>query len=181
MKGLSQRFGDLIRKWRSVSVPTSLFPALSDRRLPETIKRSSERPVSPPELVPGNYHSFDFFIEIRIAGTTHLGYPKRALRDTRTISPVTVWGTPLDLSWPNPKIPRVPWIDDLQKGLTGTMTSPEELLGVEGMLGDVRYRFEKILDAGENQVVYSLICDQNQTRIAYGFSRELFKAVGSID
>jgi hypothetical protein len=44
--------------------------------------------------------------------------------------------------------------------------------GVEGLFGGKRYRFEKILDAGKNQVVYRLICDEDQTRIAYGFPRK---------
>jgi hypothetical protein len=132
--------------------------------------------------VPGNYFSFELFIEITIGGTTHLGYPKRAIRDVGKRPPVVVWGSPAQLVWPNPAILRVPWIDDPKRGLTGrAMTSPEDFLGAEGTLGDKRYRFEKILDAGKNQVVYSLFCDQNRTRIAYGFSRDLFKVAGPLD
>ncbi len=176
LEALSEWFGNLIRKWRSASAQPSLLPAPSDKSVPEPIKRGSERPVAAPEFVPGNYYSFEFFIEITIGGKTHLGYPQKAIRDIGKTPPVTVWGTPLKFAWPNPAILRVPWIDDPKKGLTGrTMTGREDLLGAEGTLGDKTYRFETILDAGKNQVVYSLFCDQNQTRIAYGFSRDMFK------
>jgi hypothetical protein len=175
LKALSDLLGKVIHKWRSASVRLSPFPAPRDKPLPEATKPVSDGPVSPPELVPGNYYSFKFFIEITIGGTTHLGYPKQAIRDMGKTPPVTVWGSQVELAWPNPAIPRVPWIDNGKKDLTG-LTSPEDLLGAEGTLGDhTTYRFEKILDVGKNQVVYSLLCDQNRTRIAYGFSRDLFK------
>jgi hypothetical protein len=182
LEALSEWVGNLIRKWRSASVQPSLFPAPSDKPMPEAIMEASVRSVSPPERVPGNYYFFEFLIEITIAGTTHLGYPKRAILDVGETPPVVVWGSPLNLAYPHPSILRAPWIDDPKRGLTGrAMTYPEDLLGAEGTVGDKRYRFEKILDAGKNQVVYSLFCDQNGTRIAYGFSRKLFKVAGPLD
>jgi hypothetical protein len=128
-----------------------------------------------PELVPGTYYFFEMFIEVEINRVTHLGYPKQAIRDTGTTPPLIRWGSPLKLSWPNPAIPRVPWIDVSTKGFSGrTITSPEEVLGAEGMVGDKTYRFDQILDAGKNQVVFSLFCLENQTRTAFGFSRDMF-------
>jgi hypothetical protein len=180
LTSLSEWFSSLVGKWRSDSVQPSIFPALRDKPLPEAVKQASERSPSQPTLVPGNYYFFNFFIELTIDGTTYLGYPKRALRDVGQTPPVTAWGAPVELAWPNPAVPRMPLVLDPEKGLTGrTITSPEDLLGVEGTLGDdKRYCFEKILDVGRNQVVYSLFCEQNRTRIAYGFSLELFKAAG---
>ena len=132
---------------------------------------------APQELVPGNYYFFEFFIEIQIDKVTHLGYPKQAIRDTGTTPPTVRWGSPLKLCWPDPAIPRAKWIDVPTKGLSGrTVKSPEDVLGTEGMVGDKSYHFEKILDAGKNQVVFSLFCPENQTRTAYGFSRDMFQS-----
>jgi hypothetical protein len=128
-----------------------------------------------PERVPGNYYSFEMFIEITTRGVTHLGYPKQAIRDIGKTSPVIRWGSSLKLSWPNPAVPRAPWIDVPNKGLAGRiLASPEDILGAEGMLGNKLYRFHQILNVGKNQVVFSLFCPENQTRIAYGFSRDMF-------
>ncbi len=64
------------------------------------------------------------------------------------------------------------------KGLSERIiTSPEDMLGAEGMVGDKTCRFEQILDAGKNQVVFSLFCSENQTRTAYGFARDMFQRV----
>jgi hypothetical protein len=80
----SEWIGDLIRKWRSASVQPSLFPAPSDRPMPEAIKEVFGKArfsagVCARQLL--FFRSFEFFIEITIGGTTHLGYPKRAIRD----------------------------------------------------------------------------------------------------
>jgi len=132
---------------------------------------------APQELVPGNYYFFELFIEIEINGATHLGYPKRAIRDMGTNPPLVRWGSPMNLCWPDPKIPRVKWMDVPTKGLSGrTITSPEDVLGAEGMVGDKTYRFEQILDMGKNVVVFSLSCPENHTRTAYGFSRDMFQS-----
>jgi hypothetical protein len=131
-----------------------------------------------PERVPGNFYFFEMFIEIAMDGTTYLGYPKLAIRDVGQAPPVIRWGSSPKLSWPNPAIPRVPWIDVPAKGLSGrTIKSPEDMLGAEGMVGNKNYRFDQILDAGKNQVVFSLFCPENQTRTAYGFSRDMFQRV----
>jgi len=130
----------------------------------------------------GNYYFFELFIELKIDGAIYLGYPKRPIRDVGTTPPVICWATPLKLSFPDPAIPRVSWIDDAQNGLSKrTMNSPEDLLSAQGLIGGRKYRFEQILQQTKGQVVYSLICDEDETRIAYAFSRELFsveKALG---
>lgn len=145
--------------------------AFPNRRHRETLMPKD----APPQLVPGNYYSFEMFIEIAIGGKTYLGYPKLAIRDIGKTPPVIRWGSSPKLAWPNPAIPRAPWIDVPNKGLGGrTITSPEDVLGAEGMVGNKRCRFEQILEVGKNQVVFSLFCPQDQTRIAYGFSRDMF-------
>jgi hypothetical protein len=132
--------------------------------------------TKPPERIPGNFYFFEMFIEIAIDGRTHLGYPKQAIRDIGKTPPVIRWGSSPKLSWPNPAIPHVPWIDVPNKGLAGrTIASPEDVLGAEGIVGNKHYRFDQILDVGKNQVVFSLFCPENQTRMAYGFSLEVFR------
>ena len=80
------------------------------------------------------------------------------------------------LMYPNPSIPRVPWIDDPKTGLSQrTIQSAEDLLGAEGILGGKKYVFEQVLDLGKNQVTYSLYSPETGTRIAYGFARQLFE------
>ena len=130
-----------------------------------------------PELVPDNYYFFRFFIEIEINRVAHLGYPMQAIRDMGTTPPLIRWCSPVKLCWPDPTIPRAKWSDVPTKGLSGRIiASPEDVLGAEGMVGDKTYRFEQILDAGKNKVVFSLFCPENQTRTAYGFSRDMFQS-----
>jgi hypothetical protein len=143
--------------------------------VPEPINQASSRAAFPPERVPGNYYSFDFLIEIAIDGMTHVGRPCNLLRLGGT-PPVTRWASEIKYFLSDPKITRVPWVDDPQKGLLRrTLTVPEDLLGAEGMIADKKCFFEQILDAGKNLVVFSIYCNQQQFHIAYGFSRDLFK------
>ena len=131
---------------------------------------------SPALLVPGNYYSFEFFVEFTVGGKVYLGYPKQALIKSTDPPPRDVrWGSRIDLAYPNPSVPRVPWVDDPNTGLLQRVpATPEDLLGIEGTLGGTRFRFEQILEVGHNQVVYSLFNPDKQGRIAYGFSREIF-------
>jgi|SRR5271156_4277960 len=132
--------------------------------------------ATPQELVPGNYYFFELFIEIKINGITHLGYPQRAIRDMGTNPPLIRWCSPTKLCWPNPAVPRGQWIDVPTKGLSErTIASPEDVLGAEGKVGDKTYLFERILDAGKHKVVFRLFCPENQTSTAYGFPREMFQ------
>jgi hypothetical protein len=43
------------------------------------------------------------------------------------------------------------------------------------MIGDMRLRFEKVLDLGQNQIVYALYCPEKNIRLAYGFDRLIFE------
>jgi hypothetical protein len=148
-------------------------PAPIHLNLPPPPKHTADRDVSP-GLVPGNYFKFKFFIELTLGGATHLGYPKEALRVGTP--PVIHWGSPIELSYPNPSIPRVPWIDDPKSALLQRkLQSAEDLLGAEGILGGNKYVFEQVLELGKNQVIYSLFAPDTRTRIAYGFARELFE------
>ena len=85
-------------------------------------------------------------------------------------------GSRLDWSWPDPAKCRVPWIDDEKLGFISRMLArPEDALGTEGRIGDMNLSFEKILDLGQNQVVYALHCPEKNIRLAYGFARAIFK------
>jgi hypothetical protein len=125
--------------------------------------------------VPGNHFNLEFFIELTLGGVAHLGYPKHAIRDLGTPS-VVRWGSPIALAYPNPSIPHLPWIDDPKTGLSQRkIQSAEDLIGAEGILGGRKYVFEQVLDLGKNQVTYSLFNLETRSRIAYGFSRQLFE------
>jgi hypothetical protein len=130
-----------------------------------------------PERFPGNYYFFRLLIEISINGVTDLGYPKQAITDVGAKPPVIRWASPLEVCWPDPAIPRAPWIDDPNHGLSGrTIKCASDLLGAEGIIGRTRYRFEQILQETKEQVTFALIDDEKQTRIAYAFARKLFQA-----
>jgi hypothetical protein len=160
-RGLADWFRHLLRKWRPVPIQLNPFRT--------AIKREPDRP--------GNYYFFEVFIEITVGGVTYLGYPQQAIRDVGKTPPVIRWFSPPKVSLRDPAIRRVRWIDVPKKGLSGrTLTSPVDLLGAEGLFGDKKYRFEQILHATKYQVVYSLFCDENQSRIAYAFPCELFSA-----
>lgn len=131
--------------------------------------------TTPPARVPGNFYFFKMFIEITIDGKAYVGCPKQAIRDIGKTPPVVRWGSPVELAWPNPAFPRVLWVDEPFKGLAGrNICSAEDLLGAEGTVGGKKCCFESILDVGKNQVVFSLFCPQDQTRMAYGFPRQMF-------
>jgi hypothetical protein len=77
---------------------------------------------------------------------------------------------------PNPAKARATWIDDEQRGIASrTLTNVEDVLGAEGKIGDMHLRFEKVLDLGQNQVVYALFCPEKNIRLAYGFDRRVFE------
>jgi hypothetical protein len=62
------------RKWFR-KVRKTWRPALIGLNLPPPPpKQPPDRPASP-ELVPGNYFNFEFFIELTLGGVAHLGYP----------------------------------------------------------------------------------------------------------
>jgi hypothetical protein len=129
---------------------------------------------SKPDLVPGNFLSFEFFIELKVGDRVHLGYPKIPVRNTTT--KLVRWGSNVEWAWPNPSKARVPWIDDDQRGVTHrTLASVEDVLGAEGMIGGKLMRFERILDLGRNQIVYALYCPTHNFRMAYGFDRLIFE------
>ncbi len=132
-----------------------------------------------PQDLPGNYFFFELFIEISVGGVSYLGYPKQAIRDLGCTPPVLRWASPIKLAYPDPAVPRLPWIDDPITGLLQrTINSPEDVLGSEGLVGGRKYRFEKILQETKGQIVYSLFNDASKTRIAYAFSREMFRDRG---
>jgi hypothetical protein len=127
------------------------------------------------ERVPGNFYFFKMQIEIRVNGTSWVGCPKMAIRDTGRVPPVVRWGSPPELAWPNPAVPRAQWVDDAKNGVSArTITCPEDVLGSEGEVGGKRYCFEQILEVGQNQVVFSLLCSNDNIRMAYGFARDMF-------
>ena len=66
---------------------------------------------------------------------------------------------------------RMPWVDDPERGVgSKTLERVEDVSGAEGMIGGKLVRFEKILEVGENQVVYGLHCPSMDCRLAYGFA-----------
>jgi hypothetical protein len=159
--GLAQNFGIVLKAPASPRDPTA----------------AAAKDLATPERFPGNYYFFRMFIEISINGVADLGYPKQAINDVSAQPPVVRWATPVELSWPDPAIPRVPWIDDPNHGLSRrTIKCAVDLLGAEGTMGGTRYRFEQILQETKGQVTFALIHDEKQTRIAYAFARKLFQA-----
>ena len=160
-------FRKLVGTWRPDPVQLKLSPPAG---------KCAPRKLTSEEL-PGNYHFFEAFLEITLGGQTYLALPKQALLNTLKTPPVLLWGTPIKFSFPNPAMPRVRWTDDPKKGLTGRIiTAPEDVLGAEGLFGNKKYRFEKTLQTTKNEVVYSLVCDENQTRIAYSLPRDPLRA-----
>jgi hypothetical protein len=175
---------------------------------PEVIKRVTGPVISSVERPAGNYYHFDFLIEINVGGTIHLGRPCYPYQTSGT-PPATFWAIDAKYLLPEPSISRARWVDDPQKGLSGrTITSPEDFLGAEGIIGGVNCFFEHILNTGENPVmppdwssslsseatitdkmrlleqiwkanknvvVFSIYCNKNQSRLAYGFPRDLFR------
>jgi len=162
--GLADWFRKLVQKWRPAPIQLKLPPP--------AIKRPQGGPA-PEEPLPGNYYLLEIFLEITLGGVTYLAQPKRPLRDMGKTPPVIVWGTSLHFSFPNPAMPRMRWSDDPKNGVSRQLiTSPEDLLGAEGLFGGRKYHFEKILQVTQHQVVYSLLCAENQSRLAYALPRE---------
>ena len=129
------------------------------------------------EPMPGNFYSFNLEIEVRIKGNVEIGY--KAMCFSNPISGQVRWGT---LTVPDPNVVRVPWIDDEQNGLDSRkLERPEDALGAEGSIGDLRLQFERILELSQNQkfVVYALYCPEKNIRLAYGFERRIFQAAGT--
>ena len=166
---LPKRLLEIVKRWRSPSAPLSLpLPSNDPKRSVQPPKSSTVE--SKPDLVPGNFVNFEFFIELKIGDIVHFGYPKIPIRDMTT--KLVRWGSKMDWSWPDPSKTRIPWIDDDQRGLTRrTLASVEDVLGAEGTIGGKLIRFERILDLGHNQVVYALYCPTENFRMAYGFDR----------
>ena len=129
-----------------------------------------------PDRVPGNFYFFRFWVELQANGKTYVGLPKQAIRQSKADGTTEVrWGSPVDLAWPNPNVAHAQWVGDPKTGVASLrLWKPEDLVGAEGNLGDRKFRFEAILDAGKNQIVYSLFCEQGQFRIAFGFPRDMF-------
>jgi hypothetical protein len=169
---LVKRLLAIVKRWRTPSAQLSLLPPLDNRKQSAGPPKSTGE--SKPDLVPGNFLAFEFFIELKLRDQVHLGYPKVPTRNMMT--KLVRWGSKLEWSWPDPSKARVPWIDDEQRGVAQrTLESVEDVLGAEGTIGGKLMRFEKILDLGQNQVVYALHCPAQNFRIAYGFDRLIFE------
>jgi hypothetical protein len=161
--------------------PISFLPAESDRKpvvpnlqaeVQSLQKPAPEKPHG--ELYPGRFFSFELFIALELGDTVHLGYPKVPFRDIST--GVVRWISPVEWSWPDPKKARMKWIDDPERGIGArTLERVEDVLGAEGMLGERFCRFERVLEVGQNQVVYALYCPKMDARLAYGFDRSIFE------
>ena len=106
------------------------------------------------------------FLELPINGVTLLGYPKQLVN----VLPQGIprWGSPAEWAVPSKDKPRIHWVDDPLDPLSKrTITKPEDLLGVRG--GDLS--IEKILEMGQNQVVYCFYLHTSKWRAAFGFDR----------
>lgn len=162
----------IVNRSGNPSVQPSIVPPFE---IQERNVARPEPPVAPrPDLIPGNFFSFEFFIELKIGDVVRVGYPKVCIRDTST--GVLRWGSKAEWSWPDPSKMRIAWVDDEQRGLSQrTLASVEDVLGAEGKIGDMRLRFEKILDLGRSQIVYALYCPEKNIRLAYGFDRLAFE------
>lgn len=133
--------------------------------------RSVMPTVKQAELVPGNFFFFEMFLRVPIGGTVHLGSPKVAIRDITTGE--VRWGSKPQHSYPQPDSVQISWIDDPESGISARpISKPEDMLGAEGIFGEHRFRFERILDLGKNVVVYALLDVDRQIRMAYGINRD---------
>ncbi|WP_263352725.1 hypothetical protein [Acidicapsa acidisoli] len=155
----------MMQGWRGAPIQLNLKPP----------PRKETRPASPPQPatpVPGNFFYFEVFIELKLGGAVYIGYPKVAIRSSNN---EVRWGSKMEFSWPDPSKPHAPWIDDPERGIAHrTLDSVEDVLGAEGTIGGRRYRFETILELGNNVIVYGLYNPETRTRTAYGFSRGVF-------
>lgn len=140
-------------------------------------KRKAPAPAPPePEVLPGNFFFFEYFLELTLNGTTYPCQPASAGRLGRQVR----WGCPLDALAKCFENPRIPWVDDPERGLLRRkIEAPGDVLGAEGLFGGKRYRFERILDPGKVMIVYALLNPETQTRIAYGFPRHAFVRTGT--
>jgi hypothetical protein len=124
-------------------------------------------------VLPGNFYFLPFFVELTLGDTVYPGYPKIAVFDTGR--QMMRWGSKLEWSAPLPDSPKAPWIDDPELGVARrALTSVEDVLGAEGTIGGRRYRFETVLDQGNNITVYGLYNPETNTRTAYGFDKRVF-------
>lgn len=167
-KFLKSRFGIGSRSGAAPEQPaTSPMPG-SAQRDPAIAPASAQKP---PEPVPGNFHRFEFFIQLKIGDTVHIGSPKVAIRNS--VTGVVRWGATPEWQYPGPNHLQIPWVDDERNGLTSRkLERPEDILGAEGRIGDMRLSFERILDLGRNVVVYALYAPEKNIRLAYGFNRD---------
>lgn len=171
-ESLSERILAIVNRWRNPAAQVPFLPPAENPR--PRVKPPNSTSGSEPELVPGNFFAFEFFIELKLGDSVHIGYPSVPTRDMTT--KLVRWGSKLEWSWPDPSKARAPWIDDVQRGLAKrTLVNVEDALGAEGMIGDKPMRFERILFLGRNQVVYALHCPTQNFRIAYGFDRVIFE------
>jgi hypothetical protein len=129
--------------------------------------------TAPDELPPGTFYWFNFQIEVRIKGVVEVGYQAKCFKNPT--SGQLRWGT---LTLADPGVVKVPWTDNEQNGLgSRKLEKPEDALGAEGSIGDLRLQFERILELSQNQkfVVYALYCPEKNIRLAYGFERRIFQ------
>ena len=161
----------ITKKIQTPSVQPSVVPSVPIQK--RDVVRPKPIPPRPPEFVPGSFFTFEFYIELKIADVVHFGYPKVPIRDTSTGK--VRWGSKVEWMFPDPAQLRIAWIDDEKRGVAHRkFTGIEDVLGAEGKVGDMHLRFERILDAGKNQVVYALYCPEKNIRLAYGFDRTIF-------
>ena len=168
---MNTQFGThVVETWRQI--PTrSHPPSREEGSSPDTFGRGVPRsgPVS------GPFSSSEFLLELTIQGVLHLGHPKIHRVDPWTGA--EHWRDPLDWCWPNPNQRRVAWVDDPEQGLTKrTLTRAEDALGAAGSVGGLRLRFARILELGQNQVVYALYSPEQDLWFAYGFDRTLWQS-----
>jgi hypothetical protein len=128
--------------------------------------------TAPTEPIPGNFYSFNFVIEVTIKGVVHTGYKVECFRNPT--SGEVRWGT---LTINDPGVVKVLWMDDQQNGLASRkLEKPEDALGAEGSVGNLRLQFERILQLSRNFVVYALYSRDRNIRLAYGFERRIFES-----
>ncbi len=117
------------------------------------------------------FYLFNFEMEVTIRGVVETAYRAQCFN---LASGQQRWGT---LTMPEPGIIKAQWIDDERNGLSSRkLDKPEDALGAEGSIGDLRLRFERILQVSPNKqfVVFALYCPERNIRVAYGFERRIF-------
>jgi hypothetical protein len=105
-ESLSKRFFAIIKRWRNPPAQLSLLPPAEKPEAKSTTAQINERIRA--GNFPGNFMEFNFFIELKLGDSVHIGYPSVPIRNMMTR--LVRWGSRPEWSWPDPSKARIPWM-----------------------------------------------------------------------